>query len=133
MASKAKSIDTNNWGFPKAKHCLCTIIKTHQASWSLFRACPSNVNTQPRIFKYLTKVFHTKRQRHPTSSKKKKKKKMKKGNKDSIGTRSIETTKYLYYLQSAIISMKINMFFLERVFFLMFFETKNIIVEMKKN
>ena len=58
---------------------------------------------------------------------------MKKGNKDSIGTRSIETTKYLYYLQSAIISMKINMFFLERVFFLMFFETKNIIVEMKKN
>lgn len=130
MASKAKSIDTNNWGFPKAKHCLCTIIKTHQASWSLFRACPSNVNTQPRIFKYLTKVFHTKRQRHPPSSKKKK---MKKGNKDSIGTRSIETTKYLYYLQSAIISMKINMFFLERVFFLMFFETKNIIVEMKKN
>ena len=59
---------------------------------------------------------------------------MKKGNKDSIGTRNIETTKYLYYLQSAIISMKINMFFLERVFFfLMFFETKNIIVEMKKN
>ena len=90
VASKAKSIDTNNWGFPKAKHCLCTIIKTHQASWSLFRACPSNVNTQPRIFRYLTKVFHTKRQRHPPSSIKKKKK-MKLGNKDSIGIRSIET------------------------------------------
>ena len=130
MASKGRSIDTNNWGSPKAKHCLCTIIKTHQASWSLFRVCPSNINTQPKIFRYLTKVFHTKRQRLPPSSKKKK---MKIRNKNSVGTRSTETTKHLYYCQSAIISMKINMF-LERVLFFlkMFLETKNIIVKMKK-
>lgn len=76
------------WVSPKAKYDLCSIIKTHRVSHSLFRASLLNINRQPRIFRYFKKVFNVKKQRHyPPSNK------MKAGNKDNTETRRIKTNK----------------------------------------
>lgn len=90
---KERRIETDMWVSPNSKHGLWSIIKTHRVSCSLFRASLLNINRQPKILRYLRKVFGMKKQRHLLAPKKKKKKAKAKDKDSKKPEESKQTTK----------------------------------------